>query len=167
METYKALVTNKTSCHLFTLPIAGALHLAGITEKQKQIFSECEAIAFELGHLGQVQNDYLDCFGDPTLTGKIGTDIEANKCTWLAVKCLELASMDQQAIMVECYGQNDAEKILRVKELYKVLDLPSIYTQFEKEAIGRIKKLIQQSSSAVPHDVFSEILTQLSRREIK
>ena len=46
-----------------------------------------------------IQDDYLDCFGDPAFTGKVGTDIEDNKCSWLIVQALARASKDQRAIL--------------------------------------------------------------------
>lgn len=45
------------------------------------------------------QDDYLDLFGDPKITGKIGTDIQDNKCSWLVVQCLQRASPEQRQIL--------------------------------------------------------------------
>lgn len=41
----------------------------------------------------------MDCFGDPAVTGKIGTDIQDNKCSWLVVKALEVMSPEQRAVL--------------------------------------------------------------------
>lgn len=61
-----------------------------------------------MGHFFQVQDDFLDCFGNPEVTGKIGTDIQDNKCSWLAVVAMQRANAEQRQIMIDCYGQNGA-----------------------------------------------------------
>lgn len=59
-----------------------------------------------MGHFYQVQNDFLDCFSEPDVLKKPGTDIEDSKCTWLAVLVMERGTEQQQNIMKECYGKN-------------------------------------------------------------
>ena len=48
------------------------------------------------------QDDFLDCFGDPAVTGKIGTDIEDNKCSWLVVQALARVTPQQRAVLEVC-----------------------------------------------------------------
>lgn len=59
-----------------------------------------------MGHFFQVQDDFLDCFGNSEVTGKIGTDIQDNKCSWLAVVCMQRANEEQKQLMIDCYGKN-------------------------------------------------------------
>jgi len=46
-----------------------------------------------------LQDDFIDCFGNPDIIGKVGTDIQGNKCTWLIVQALKRASDEQRAIL--------------------------------------------------------------------
>lgn len=104
MERYKSIVANKTSYYTFYLPIALAMHMAGKTDPE--VFRQAKTILLEMGYFFQVQDDFLDCFGDAQITGKIGTDIQEGKCTWLSVLFMQRASPKQKEIFKDCYGDN-------------------------------------------------------------
>lgn len=67
---------------------------------------QAKTILLEMGHFFQVQDDYLDCYGDSEITGKIGRDIEEGKCTWLIVVALQRASPQQRLILDVSYERN-------------------------------------------------------------
>jgi geranylgeranyl pyrophosphate synthase len=69
----------------------------GVTDEK--LLQKAEEILLEIGQMYQVQDDYLDCYADPKTFGKIGNDIEENKCSWLIVKALELANNKQKMIL--------------------------------------------------------------------
>lgn len=74
-----------------------AMLMAGI--KEEAAFKNAQAILIEMGVFFQVQDDYLDCYGDPEVIGKIGTDIQDNKCGWLVVQALARATPEQRKIL--------------------------------------------------------------------
>ena len=55
----------------------------------------------------QVQDDYLDCYGDPERIGKIGTDIRDNKCSWLINCALKDCTSAQRRTLEANYAKKD------------------------------------------------------------
>ncbi|WP_026712518.1 polyprenyl synthetase family protein [Flavobacterium daejeonense] len=75
-----------------------------------------------LGLAFQLQDDYLDAFGDPKTFGKqVGGDIIENKKTYLYLKALEFANEIDKQELVELFSiqmeENEA-KIAQVKEIF-------------------------------------------------
>lgn len=162
MDAFNSVATNKTAYCAFYLPFASAMFLAGV--KDTEVIRQSKTILLEMGRFFQVQDDFLDCFGNPDVIGKIGTDIQDRKCSWLAVVCMQRANEEQKAIMMECYGKDDPTKIQRVKDLYKELGIPSTFATYEKESYNMIKVHIQQTSRGVPHKAFLDILDKIFQR---
>ena len=98
METYQRIVKFKTAYYSFYLPVAQALLLAGYDGKQAA-FDEALSVLLPMGEYFQIQDDYLDCYGDAKTIGKVGTDIQDNKCGWLIVQALLRASPAQRKVL--------------------------------------------------------------------
>jgi farnesyl diphosphate synthase len=62
-------------------------------------FTQASAILLPLGEYFQVQDDYLDCYGEAEAIGKIGTDILDNKCSWLINTALGLVNVEQRKVL--------------------------------------------------------------------
>lgn len=62
------------------------------------------------------------------------------------------------------YHIAEPEKVLKVKELYKSLDLPTAYAAYKEESYNTIKTHIQQMSCSVPHEIFLNILNEMCKR---
>lgn len=76
-----------------------------------------------LGTAFQIQDDYLDAFGDPETFGKqVGGDILENKKTYLVIKLQELGSIEQRKTLDHWFGRNadtaSEEKVTVVKRLF-------------------------------------------------
>lgn len=162
MDRYSAIVKYKCSYYSFYLPVALAMFMTGF--KDEEVHRQAKTILFEMGHFFQVQDDFLDCFGDPEITGKVGTDIEDGKCSWLVVVALQRAASEQRQLLEDCYGSKEPEKVAAVKELYKVLGIPSTYSIYEEENYKLISTHIQQISRGLPHKLFFKFLEKIYRR---
>ncbi|XP_049848396.1 farnesyl pyrophosphate synthase-like [Schistocerca gregaria] len=163
MDRYNAIVKYKTAYYSFHLPVALALYMAGYNDEE--MHRQAKTILLEMGHFFQVQDDFLDCFGDPEITGKVGSDIADGKCSWLAVVALQRATPEQRAFFEECYASKAPEKVAAVKELYEQLGIPTTYAIYEEESYNIISTHIQQMSRGLPHQLFFKFMEKIYRRE--
>ncbi len=93
-----------------------------------------------LGIAFQLQDDYLDTFGDHRTFGKqVGGDIIENKKTYLYLKTLELCDASSKEELLQLYSakiEDNTHKIERVKAIFTQNNIPQhvkevikIYTQ--------------------------------------
>jgi len=162
IERYKLIVKYKTAYYTFYLPIAIGMITSGV--KDKEAFKVVEEICCSMGEYFQVQDDFLDCYGDPAVIGKVGTDIQDNKCSWLVVQALKHASPKQKKVLAENYGRDKESKINRVKEIYSELGLKAVFEEYEKESYETIKKGLRKVENFMPRDIFELLLKKIYKR---
>ncbi|CAM9751119.1 unnamed protein product [Scytosiphon promiscuus] len=158
---YRMIVRYKTAYYTFYLPCAIGMIYAGV--KDPASYRLARDICCRIGEFFQIQDDYLDCFGDPKVIGKVGTDIQDNKCSWLVVQALERATKAQKAVLMENYAIDNEEKIARVKELYRELKLEAVYAEYEEATHKQIKELIAKVED-IPHAVFHQFIDKIYKR---
>ena len=161
IHRYTSIVKYKTAFYSFYLPVALGMIVSGITNKA--LFERAREILLIMGEYFQIQDDYLDCFGDPKVIGKIGTDIQDNKCSWLVVQALDRASPKQRKILEQNYGQHDAIKVDVVKRLYEEMELPRIFAEYEERSYNEIQALLG-GVTEMPREVFDFLLRKIYKR---
>ncbi|KAI9798663.1 MAG: Farnesyl pyrophosphate synthetase [Piccolia ochrophora] len=165
MDKYVFIVTYKTAYYSFYLPVALALHLLDLATPGN--LKQAHDILIPLGEYFQVQDDYLDNFGAPETIGKIGTDIQDNKCSWLINQALQRASPEQRQVLEDNYGRKDGEKEGRVKKVFEELKLEEVYREFEEKRVGEIRRLIEgvDESQGLLKTVFEGFLKKIYKRD--
>jgi len=114
MNEYLRMIELKTSVALAASLKIGAL-LGGGGERNQNLLYE---FGRKLGIAFQVQDDYLDAFGDGNKTGKqVGGDILANKKTFLLIHAME--STPHQKQLKELIKTNNTNKVEQILKVYK------------------------------------------------
>lgn len=107
-----------------TAVLVGAAMKMGaiIADRPKDVQDLIYDFGINLGTAFQLQDDYLDAFGDPDSFGKqIGGDIIENKKTYMYLKALELGTAEQVQQLEHLFSVkpgNIADKITAAKELF-------------------------------------------------
>ncbi|KAL6197794.1 hypothetical protein ACLB2K_027588 [Fragaria x ananassa] len=162
LAIHRRIVQYKTAYYSFYLSVACALLMSG-EELDKHV--DVKNLLIDMGIYFQVQDDYLDCFGDPETIGKIGTDIEDFKCSWLVVKALELSNEEQKKTLHENYGNPDPAKVAKVKALYKELDLQGVFAEYERLSYEKLTSSIEAHPSKAVQEVLKSFLGKIYKRQ--
>ena len=161
IERYSSIVKYKTAFYSFYLPIALGMIVSGVTDpKQYKIAREILCI---MGEYFQIQDDVLDCYGAPEVIGKIGTDIQDNKCSWLVVQALDRATTKQRNLLHDNYGKHDTRKINKVKKLYTEMNLQNVFDIYEEKSYQDIQNLLKQVTD-MPIEIFTFMLDKIYKR---
>ena len=76
-----------------------------------------------LGLAFQLQDDYLDAFGNPATFGKqIGGDIIENKKTYLYLKAIEFASAEEKAKLLQLFSVSLEENTTKIEEVKTIFN---------------------------------------------
>lgn len=116
IDEYLQMITLKTSVLLACSLKMGALTGGAFDDNANKLyeFGKNMGIAFQL------QDDYLDAFGNTDKLGKQnGGDILSNKKTYLLLRALENASVPQHAEINGWIGENGDGKVAGMLSLYK------------------------------------------------
>uniref|UniRef100_J3M279 Farnesyl pyrophosphate synthase n=2 Tax=Oryza brachyantha TaxID=4533 RepID=J3M279_ORYBR len=162
IQGYRRIVKYKTSYYSFYLPVACALLLNGVRLSD---YVELKNVLIEMGVYFQIQDDYLDCFGDPEVIGKVGTDIEDYKCSWLIVQAMELANESEMKILYENYGKSDPKCVAEVKNVYRELDLQDIFLEYESRVYKHLVSTIDAEQDRAIRDILKSFLKKIYRRK--
>lgn len=164
MEKYTFIVIYKTAYYSFYLPVALALHFSGFATAKN--LKQAEDILIPMGEYFQVQDDYLDNFADPSVLGKIGTDIQDNKCSWLVNQALQRCDDSQRKVLEENYGRKDKECEAKVKKLFDELELEKVYKEYEEKRVKELREKIAavDESEGLRKEVFEEFLRKIYKR---
>ena len=142
---YVEMIRLKTSVLLASALKIGALLGGAPAEDADALYD----FGMNMGVAFQLQDDWLDVYGDPAVFGKnIGGDILCNKKTYLLIKAAERADADQRAQLeawVDAVSFDPNEKIEAVTTLYNQLGVRELC----REKIGEYTRRAKVSLAAV------------------
>src|SRR5690606_4631542 len=120
VEEYLKMIEFKTAVLVGAAMKMGAIVASASKEDQDYIyeFGRLLGVAFQL------QDDYLDAFGDPETFGKqVGGDIIENKKTFLYIKAIDFSNEDDKLQLQHLFGitpTDPTDKIETVKQIFQL-----------------------------------------------
>lgn len=118
VSEYLKMIEYKTAVLVGAAMKMGAIVANASSEDQNNIYE----FGKNLGIAFQLQDDYLDAFGNPETFGKqVGGDIIENKKTYLYIKALEFSKPNDKDVLIELFSKtlvDNTKKIDTVKHIF-------------------------------------------------
>lgn len=161
LDEYLRMIELKTSVLLAGSLKMGAI-LGGAGERNQNLLYE---FGRKLGIAFQVQDDYLDAFGDPAKFGKqVGGDILANKKTFLLIHALETATGTAADELGRLLATNEADKVEQVLAIYRACKVDEwaleLKNKYLDEAFQHLDDIAVLSKRKEPLTALARFLVQ-------
>lgn len=150
-----------------------------------------ETYTLHLGLLFGAQDDYLDVFGNYEISGKIGSDIEEAKCTFLLIKALEnlnsfsfcysgqcrLLNSDSSSnsvcscnrrtktLLKESLGIKEEKKMKTAREILVNCEVEKEYQKYCSEVVDDVEACTALDKYPVAKQVLGIILKRIKSRQ--
>ncbi len=166
LPEYFKMITFKTAVLL-----ACSLKIGAIIAKASDMDKEAiYNFGLHLGIAFQLQDDFLDTFGNQKTFGKrIGGDIIENKKTFLYLKLLEVISESDKKILDKWFSteQDSESKIKEIIALYVKYDIPNVVkNEIQKYSDLAISDLHKTSLSNDAKMAFEQLGKSLNLRSV-
>jgi len=141
VDEYMRMIRLKTSVLLaYALKIGATL--AGADEEAQNALFEYGIL---IGLAFQLQDDWLDCYGNPATFGKpIGGDIREGKKTWMMLTALQQASLtDRQELL-----SRDYQRVMTIYDRMNISEQAQDYIHnLTTQALGLLDQLPQNEAT--------------------
>lgn len=163
LDDYLKMIELKTSVLIAASLKMGAI-MGGAGQRNQNLLYE---FGRKLGLAFQVQDDYLDAFGDPAKFGKqVGGDIIGNKKTFLLIHARETANEAQQKELNHWMSSNEPGKVEAVLKLFRDCGVDdwalALKNRYLDEALQHLEDIAVTSDRKVP---LREVASFLVQRE--
>ncbi len=161
LDEYLHMITLKTSVALAASLKVGAL-LGGASHHNQDLIYQ---FGKKLGIAFQVQDDYLDAFGNPDKFGKqVGGDILANKKTFLLIHVLETATASQKEKLQQLMKENPADKVAQVLQIFRDCKVDewalALKNKYHAEAMAHLEDIAVLNARKEPLNQLADYLMQ-------
>ena len=162
---YLKMIEFKTAVLVGAAMKMGAI-IAGASQGDQD---RCYEFGKNLGIAFQLQDDYLDAFGNPETFGKqVGGDIIENKKTYLYLKALEFSSEDDQQQLKQLFSSDHMDsnaKIETVKQIFKTSGsaeaTKKAIKSYTKKAFDVLKAInITDTNKQILQDFGTQLMTR-------
>merc|ERR1712113_57590 len=165
-ERWTLIVKYKTAFYSFYLPVALSMLVTGV--RDKAAYDVAREALLLMGVYFQAQDDYLDAFADPEVLGKVGTDIQDKKCSWLFAHAYhEFGSPEDKLLLDMRYGKCEvgSENEQEIKDLYSKLGLPELFQRYEEEVRHKLQDYRRKIEAAdLPWSIFERFFALIHKR---